>query len=826
MATGFESLLVNGAVGWHTGNGRLTYSYLGSSLPVYYDAVDTDSDGVAEFWMVSDSTNPAKVVQVSATAPVAFSVDQRHMMELAIQAWNEVARVNLVPGTVSSASEVPVGTPVTGDGLMVAGLGGTGSYGERQLPRSDDGSASYDFSAVFENGFNFFGTQLAANAVYVNNNGSISFNQAISSFSPETISSGSTPLIAAFWADVDTRIDEDPATPNSGRVHIDVDASQDVVSITWDRVGYYNTQADRTNSFQIQLYDRGAGDFDIVYRYQNINWTAGASSDVHARAGFSAGNGTDFFELSQSGNASAMADLENTRGNTGVEGLWVFKVRNGSLVGDLAFGSSTFLNSSGNPITSSTADYGFAYLPKGYALGDASLGGDVWINTGVPDQNVNEYGHTSYQTMLHELGHALGLEHPGGTNNAVSSNQWTVMSLVKHPSVASLPDTTAGYPLTPMIWDIQAIQKLYGVNTETRNTATTYFGAGSGDTELAYQFAVDQMTVRGRAAILTIWDAGGVDLIDASAITTASTIDLRPGTFSTIGATANNVAMSAAVSVGGRVINLIENATGGVGNDRITGNQAANVLTGGVGNDVLTGGLGNDTLNGGVGSDTFNGGDGVDTAVFTGNAALTVNLGLTVRQNTGQGSDLLQSIENLTTGNGHDKLTGSAVANKLQGMGGNDNLLGLAGDDSLLGGGGNDTLNGGLGADTLEGGLGNDVLLGGTGGDELWGGAGADSFRFLTVQDAGLGATSDVIWDFVSGLDTIDLSTIDANSLTAGVNDAFNFLLGGVFSGVAGQLTYSTTSGVLAGDVNGDSVADFQLTLMGNPALVAADLLV
>jgi uncharacterized protein with beta-barrel porin domain len=229
------------------------------------------------------------------------------------------------------------GSPITGDGTLVGGLGGAAGFGETVVPRNDDGSSQYDIQAVMENGLNFFG--LTATKMWVNTNGNITFNDSLSEYTPEGITANTgTPLIAAFWADVDTRTPADLGA-NSAPIYVDVDAAKDIVTITWSGVNYYEQKGDKQNFFQMQLFDRGGGDFDIVYRYQNIQWTTGDASngvgglggDV-ARAGFSAGDGVNFFELPQSGNQAQILDLENIIGNTGIKGLWAFQVRGGTVV--------------------------------------------------------------------------------------------------------------------------------------------------------------------------------------------------------------------------------------------------------------------------------------------------------------------------------------------------------------------------------------------------------------------------------------------------------------------------------------------------------------
>ncbi|WP_319496835.1 nidogen-like domain-containing protein [uncultured Cohaesibacter sp.] len=710
MATSYLSLL-DGA-GWHTGNGTITYSFLGSSVPSYYDTVDTNGDLVDDAYLIHD---------LDTTVPIGASVsmptDYRVLAELAVQAWNEVANVNMQPGNISGGSgTTTTGSAITGDGTLVGGLGGALGYGEIEINRNDDGYQLVDISSVFENGLNFFGT--TASSMYVNTNGSISFGSGISTFTPTTISGGLYNLIAPFWADVDTRA--------GNPIYVDLDPTADVVTITWSDVGYFSYHTDLLNSFQLQLYDRGNGDFDIVFRYDDINWTTGDASGgtgglggTVTHAGYSAGNGSDYYELPQSGSQSAILNLENTVGNTGTVGLWTFEVRNGEIgVGDITFGSYAFVNQNG---TANTGLYGFvADFPTGGTLGTASPHGDVWINTNNTAQAVNEYGHDSWMTYLHELGHGLGLHHPdedpfNTANDPTNNNQYTVMSYMPHPSEASESSYDMAWPLTPMVYDIQAIQALYGANLTTRTANTTYFGDGDGTGQLAYQYGADNMILNGRDVILTIWDAGGTDLIDASDMQQASIINLAPGAYSTIGAIANNVGIATAVYSGGSIVNLIENANGGAYNDTIYGNLGNNVLNGNGGNDNLFGREGNDRLDGGIGADNMFGGAGSDVYRVD-------NVGDRVFENENEGWDRVESFISFALRNhsnhietlwllGTDNIdgTGNSMNNSIVGNSGNNILNGAWGNDILIGGAGNDRFFDDYGADRMEGGLGDDV---------------------------------------------------------------------------------------------------------------------
>ena len=212
---------------------------------------------------------------------------------------------------------------INGNGTAVTGLGGPAGYGETALTRSDDGSMQVDISSVFENGLNYFGTSFAGSQLYVNTNGTVSFGAAFESY-PTTGNQGVfAHLIAPFWADVDTRIDGEGA--ESGQVWIDLDPANDTFTVTWENVGSYRRNADQTNLFQLQLIDRQGGDFDIVIRYENIEWTTGSSlDDTGARASITSNLLPDAINI---GGDPAL--LDTTVGNTGVTGLWVYEVRNG-----------------------------------------------------------------------------------------------------------------------------------------------------------------------------------------------------------------------------------------------------------------------------------------------------------------------------------------------------------------------------------------------------------------------------------------------------------------------------------------------------------------
>jgi hypothetical protein len=159
---------------------------------------------------------------------------------------------------------------------------------------SDDGSSlipSKDITPIFgTQGLDFFGQQYTS--LYINNNGNITFKGPSPTFTPSQIGdSESNPIIAPFWADVDTRGGAGTATPGgnstgSNLVYESLDATNNVLTITWDDVGYYDAHTNLLDAFQLQLISLGNGNFDIAFRYENINWTTGdVSGGLPARAG-------------------------------------------------------------------------------------------------------------------------------------------------------------------------------------------------------------------------------------------------------------------------------------------------------------------------------------------------------------------------------------------------------------------------------------------------------------------------------------------------------------------------------------------------------------
>ncbi|WP_394689335.1 nidogen-like domain-containing protein [Hoeflea sp.] len=753
--TNYTALIPSGNPAWHNGANSLTYSFL-SEMPSYYTL-----NGSNVYDIGGETVSPGQNISLSPT--------QRAMAELAIERFNEVANLNLVPAGTAGTGGTPNGAAITGNGSLVGGLGGAAGFGELEAPRNDDGFQVYDISSVFENGLNFFGNTYSS--LYVNTNGSVSFGNGISTYTPSTINGNTgTPIIAPFWADVDTRIPASIGT-NSGPVYIDMDTVNDVLTFTWADVGYYDYNGDRKNSFQLQLFDRGGGNFDIVFRYDDINWTTGDASGGSgglggniARAGYSSGNGV-FYELAASGNQGAMLGLDSTVGNTGTTGLWAFSST--TAVGDVTFGVDNM--TSDGPTTG-----GFAYYP-----GDTnSIYGDIWLNSLnslVANPALYNFG---WYAVIHELGHSVGLEH--SFENAslpaiLESAQYTVMSYDSHPTQAGIAGSAREWPATPMLYDIQALQATYGANMNTRTGNDVYFAAGGVS---GFEIA------NGGQFIATIWDAGGIDTFSGEAQTSAVNIDLRPGYFSTIGSISNNIGIALGVAGTRATSAIIENAIGGSAGDTLQGNDVNNTLIGNGGNDTINGGAGNDILIGGTGADAMNGGSGLDYARYDEAAYgdIRISLQVPVLNTNVAAGDTFTEIEGLIMGLGNDWIYGDGGDNYMYAGGGNDNIFGSIGadyhnggagfdyarfDDAAYGnitvslaapsigtsvaagdvfvdieglilGGGDDWIYGDNDNNHLYGNSGSDSLFGSNGADYLHGGAGFDYARFDDAGYSGL----------------------------------------------------------------------------------------
>ena len=393
-------------------------------------------------------------------------------------------------------------------------------------------------------------------------------------------------------------------------------------------------------------------------------------------------------------------------------------------------------------------------------------------------------------------------------------------------------DVIAGGSGNDYIEDLDQDNQLSGGDGNDRILAGGYndtADGGAGDDWLSCDrgsFIEDEVNVLrgGAGADRIIGSAAKNDIATYSEGTVGVAINLTAGTAS--GGNAQ-----------GDVLSGIEHLIGSSGNDQLTGSVDANSLSGGAGNDILHGMDGNDRLDGGVGTDTLYGDFGSDTLTGGANAdTLDGGIGNDSLLG-GDDNDILRGgigADRLDGGAGTDSVmytesTAAVTVNLASGAGSGSNAQGdvLVSIENVYGSNYNDTLAGNAGANGLVGGAGNDVLAGMGGKDTLVGGAGADRFYYATLSDSPVGANADRITDFSHAQgDRIDLHGIDANTAVAG-DQAFHFIGSAVFGHHAGELHESVAGGVttVSGDVNGDGVADFSVTLTGAITLAAGDFL-
>lgn len=458
-------------------------------------------------------------------------------------------------------------------------------------------------------------------------------------------------------------------------------------------------------------------------------------------------------------------------------------------------------------------------LTQGLSVWDTDQDGDQNdIDVVVQTWTVNAF------TILHEIGHALTLKHPSPQQDPsqapylptqFQNNDYTVMHYYLENGQNSIQDPSKGEWLYNhfQMFDIYALQLRFGVNTST--SGNSVYTSSS--------LQLDQW-------MQVLWDSGGIDTLDMSDQTRTQRINLGAATFSNLGPIAGNSpsANNLSIAIGA----VIENATGGSGNDTIFGNSADNILVGNGGDDILIGYDGNDVLNGGSGANSISGGAGNDTLIVSGNGSeLQGGIGNdiyvvsgrtdTIIEYANEGTDEVRTtsfIYDLNSANNVEILTftdnlahagvGNALANTLIAGTAADELHGRGGDDIIRGGSGS--------ANTLLGGTGNDVYVVEASGDSV-----------IEYANEGIDTVSTALSVFYlrdnvenlvyTGTGTFSgVGSADNNTMTAGAgadflngNDGNDILIGGSGADLmlggngADQFRY------LGGETGYDRILDF-----------------
>ena len=197
-----------------------------------------------------------------------------------------------------------------GNVVVMTGGGNAAGVGSAS-GRNDDG-----FSGPISLGYtlaNFFGQDYSS--IYINNNGNVTFGSGLAAYTPSGPEGATQPVIAPFFADVDTR------GAASGVVYVNQSIANETI-ITWDHVGYYSSHDDKLDTFQLVIrgdaYDTPEGEGQIGFFYGGMQWETGDASNGSggfggspAAVGFGDGNQQGYtLEGSLSNGISSIVDHE------------------------------------------------------------------------------------------------------------------------------------------------------------------------------------------------------------------------------------------------------------------------------------------------------------------------------------------------------------------------------------------------------------------------------------------------------------------------------------------------------------------------------------
>lgn len=463
---------------------------------------------------------------------------------------------------------------------------------------------------------------------------------------------------------------------------------------------------------------------------------------------------------------------------------------------------------------------GLAFFPSFFS--SSQIAGDIMLD----DVNTNSsFGMNVFRALLiHEIGHALGLQHvPNGSNSVMTP--------------------TVGLS-APTALDAEALQLIYGV----QDNAASVIDMDAGQQDLNIELGLNRLTVNGNGLDNTI-DATDLSetLVGAGG---QDTLRGQGGKDLIEGGDGNDLIFGGAQSDNIRAGSGDDVVNGDDGRDRVFLEDGADVFNDNNqnsiwGNDTVFGGDGNDTINGAGGDDAFYGGDGRDLIyggigndlIFGGGQKDTIMAGSgddTVAGDLGSdrvyledGNDVFNdnpqdnafAQDTVFGGNGDDTINGSGGDDTFYGDDGADLVEGGAGNDLLFGGGQFDTIRGGIGDDTVFGGQGRDEIdlgqgndryedsnqTGFWGADTITGGSGSDTFVFGTV------VSDDVITDFEIGTDTLDLtsSLVSGRSAQQVIDDLTTITVDGVLITIgAGQSILLAGLNTTAGLANDISITD------------------
>ncbi len=507
---------------------------------------------------------------------------------------------------------------ITGDGSAVSGLGGPKGYGETALPRGDEGFAQVDVSAVFEDGFVIDGVSYAGDDLYISTDGFVTFGSGAAAL-PSDPADLTMPFLAPFMADIDTRLDGEGT--ESGQIWMDVDTAADCVTITWDDVGFYRRNASLTNTFQLQLFDRGNGAMDVVFRYDSVEWTAGdlqggwgGLGGSPAKMGYRMDTTGAVTYFGPSGDEGGLLDLPTSLGNTGEPGLFVFRLGGvpvpikGGTASDTIFGTA-----GDDTIQALNGDD----LLMG-SLGADEMNGGKGLDTvdflGAPAAVTVDFAHASTNRGWAEGDTFIAIENLRGSAfgdkmmGSSDANGFDGAAGSDSLNGRGGDDTLIGNDGHDTLLGVAGADQIDGGNgndTVKGGKGDDTITGGMGSDTLRGDVGND--SVAGNDGDDTAFGAGGNDTLTCGAGADVlngqagnDSVDGGAGGDSVTGGKGDDRLFGGAEADGG-----IDTLRGDGGNDVLYGGVADDFVYGDAGDDLAAGGAGNDTLTGGSGADLF-----------------------------------------------------------------------------------------------------------------------------------------------------------------------------------------------------------------------------
>ncbi len=521
-----------------------------------------------------------------------------------------------------------------------------------------------------------------------------------------------------------------------------------------------------------------------VFITYSFDATVPASDASHLNASAYA-TFTPFTAAQQAQAQTALADW------SAASGITFLQVAPGQ--GDINFASYNFSTDPALSVFGGEAFYPWGqwdYASYPYFAADVAGAGNVLMNT------ASETGGLfSIATVLHEIGHALGLKEPNqpwtlyGPPTPVAYNSWNPTVSGGQPASTQTvmnEGPTALTGLGPL--DVQAIQSIYGAPSLRGTQDSSYTWNATTSTLTQHISNAASIEVRGISTNNILYAGSGADTIMA------------------VGSGTNQV-------------------FGGKGADVLVGGSGRNWLYAGSGPTTLIGGPGVDATHPGIsylikgtGRDAFVGGFDYAGANYNGHSYAdyqTVKTGVEVNLlnpalNQGAAAgDTYNNIHNVIGTNGNDTIIGD-----------NGDGAGYAKGDNLNGLNGNDLIIGGTGPDTITCGSGLDTVSGGGGADWLRAGTGSDTFLYSALTDSTLAAP-----DIITGFGNNAGNRIDFTALEQSLHETFTFIGTAAFGAPVGQIRDVVTGNTvnLYIDAQTAKTADFRIEFTNLGSLVAGD---